>query len=258
MIDVHVRSHSQSASLAGAILLYGGDSHEEAAFATVHKVDGVNGRPTVMPGRLLLQSDLAAMMRGFSNARSALETVWLDARVLAKGPDRMIWWSPAGKRPMFFEASSHNNKTFSGGAVCPVPPMVWMAIQGEGLFVFACKADSRPALDTQLYQAPLFNIWGRGKVCWGNAKPPQVASANDPEAWEQALFGSRFTHPNFTEKGRLIKRGTPTSFWSRMVTGPAETFPLAQLVTVPLKVGDLLDRDIVAKLNAWPKPKGEF
>ena len=151
-----------------------------------------------------------------------------------------------------------SNDTFTGSAVCPVPGLVWMAMPGHGLYVYAIKGALRPDQQTQLYQAPFFNVWGRGRVCIGSAFLPTEEKKWSSEAWEQTFFGSRFTHPNFSEKNRLIQGASPTKFWKGMVGKPAEAFPEQKLVQMPLMVADLLDRMLLDTLAKLPKPKGEF
>ena len=256
MLNIGVTEAGQSATLNAAVLCYG--NREGTVYATVHPVEAVLGRPNIMPGRLLTESDMAALVKGVSSARAGVMTQWLDTSVLGKGPDRMIWWTPPGKRPMFFEQSTYNKKTFDGGAVCPVPGLVWMLLAPKTLYVYAVKGDARPEKETKIWQAPLFNIWGRGQVCFGNTQLPGEEDALNTKAWEQTVFGSRFTHPNFTEADRLIKGVNPVNFWKRMVASPLDAFPENRLVGLPLTVGDLLELNILDRLNKLPKPKGEF
>lgn len=257
MLSFNVDARQDTLRLSGAILTYGADPNA-SSIATVHTVREVEGRATLMPGRLITESDLVNLAEGVAGSTRALTTEWLEARMLARGTDRMIWWSGPGKRAMFFEKSSYNSTTWEGQGVCPLPGLVWMAKQNEGLFVFAFRGDGRPGQDTELYQAPLYNVWGRGKVCVGSAKLPTGSLFGDLDAWEKVIFGSRFTHPNFSEPNRLVHGVNPVKFWKSMVTSPPAEFPAKRLVKVPLKVGDLLERDVVDRLNAWPKPSGEF
>jgi PRTRC genetic system protein B len=265
MLEVHVSERGQAATLSGAILLYGGKNRqsghgEESSFATVHPVSEVNSRMEIMPGRLLTQKDLATLTKSLAKteATAVNATRWLDSRILATGPDRMIWWTPPHQRAMFFETSEAAKLEIAGSGACPVPGMVWMAMPGNGLFVFAVKGTVRPMQSEQLYQAPFFNVWSRGKVCTGSAELPSTENRWEVQAWENTFFGSRFTHPNFTEKDRLIKGAEPCLFWKKMLAKPAAVFPERRLVQFPMVVGDLLDPLVVDKLNKVPKAKGEF
>ncbi len=258
MLELTVAEAGESASLEGAILLYGAAKDRSITYCTVHDVKPVAGRPTIQAGRLMNQNDLMVLVDRVASARSALETSWLDAKVVAKGPDRLVWWTPECRRAMFFEKSTYNKSTFDGHAQCPLPAMVWMAIPKVGLYVYALSENHRPTPDSPLFQAPLFNIWGNGKVCLGSAVAPPADRAGDPHAWEETLFGSRFTHPNFTEANRLTKGINPVAFWRAMVAKPARKFPGDRLVRIPLVAGDLATTNVLDRLNKLPKPKGEF
>lgn len=263
MLEVSIGESGEAATLSGAILLYGGIPEGRHAlrgtkFATVHDVAVIDGRPEIMAGRLLTERDLATVAKGVAAATESIATHWIDPWVLAKGQDRLIWWTAPCTRPMFFEQSSYNKETFTGSAVCPVPGLVWVAMPGNGLYVYAVKGPHRPDQRTKLYQAPFFNVWGRGKVCVGNATLPSQEEKWETAAWERTFFGSRFTHPNFGEKDRLTKGVSPTKFWKEMVADPTEAFPEKRLVQIPLTVGDLLDRTLLDRLGKLPTPKGEF
>ncbi len=260
MLTSNVTTPKAKSILQGAILLYGSQRNGSSAnaFATVHDADIINDRPHLMPGRLITQSDLDTLYQGLAQANTDQSTVWLDERVLAKGPDRMVWWTPPGKRPLFFRKSGDHKGTFDGSASCPLPSLVWMVTSDRGLFVYASASKVRPTKETQLYQAPFFNVWGIGQVCVGTAVRPGEAQAWDPEAWENFFFRSHFTHANFSEANRLIKSKSPVKFWKDMVANPPEDFPTRVLVKVPLHAGELTDSTLLDRLNKWPKPKGEF
>lgn len=262
MLAVSVNEVGKSATLSAAILLYGdgviyGDGRDNG-FATVHKVATIATRPEIMPGRLLTQKDLAHLATGLGLRNSRLGTNWVDPSILAQGPDRIIWWSSPGTRSMFFKPSGFDKETFEGYANCPVPGLVWMAMPEHGLYVYGVKGHRRPDQGTRLYQAPFFNVWGRGKVCLGSAQRPVDEKRWDVQSWEQTLFGSNFTHPNFTEKDRLIKGMRPGAFWKSMVEKPLKKFPEHRLVEMPLDVKDLLDPLVLSRLSKLPVPKGEF
>jgi hypothetical protein len=63
MFNTHVSDSSQSATLTGAILLYGGDARtgQGGSFATVHRVETINQRPEIMPGRPMMEADLVTI-----------------------------------------------------------------------------------------------------------------------------------------------------------------------------------------------------
>lgn len=246
--------------IAGAILLY--KQQREAAygrpsnaFATMHTVSSHQQRPAIDAGRPMTEDDYATLLQQLA-PKSRPQVEWQDNSVLAKGLGRMIWWTPPMKRAMFFSASRYNAKTFKGQSMCPVPGMVWESA-GNSLYVYAFAGSAMPDRETPLFQAPLFNIWASGMVCHGNAAAPIDEKKGDTKEWEKFLFGSRFTHPNFTEKDRLIMGDDPVAFWKKMVAKPTKAFPDKKLVKVDFKVGDLLAPDFESRA-ATMKAEGEF
>lgn len=267
MLTTSVGSKSTKSTLTGAILLYANTerqsyntsfSSESTTFATVHSVASHAGRPEILPGRPITEKDLVAIHQGLSTENSSKSIVWLDQQILAKGPDRMVWWTPPMMRSMFFKSSSHVKSTFDGSAVCPTPTLVWLAIHGKGLYVYATSEPGRPTASTELFQAPFFNVWSQGLVCSGNAQQPSEENIWNPADWEKFFFGSNFTHPNFGEKDRLIKGQNPCNFWQAMVKKPLESFPVKKLVKVPLIANDLIDPLILDRLNKFSPARGEF
>ena len=250
MIGISIESHGNTAALAAAILIYGQRSGNgygsDVAFSTVHDVArGPTGRPMVAPGRLIAEADLAALYKGLSEAQGAQSGVqWLDSRILATGAGRMIWWSAPTQRPLFFKKSDAMTSTFTASAVCPVPGLVWM-LKNTSLYVFAVAGNERPGKETALFQAPFFNVWATGEVCVGSATPPSRAAQQDPAAWEGMFFGSNFTQPNINDRNRLVKAASPVAFWKKLVNAKqaVEKFPDKALVSLPLKVEDLLAVD---------------
>lgn len=229
-------------------------------FATVHKIDLIGGAPQVMPGRPITESDLQALARSLAEAdKAAVETRWVDPSVLAQGPDRLIWWTPPTKRALYFKKSSVDSTTFTGAGVCAIPGLVWVAFPNKALYVYAVKGCDRPTQETKLFQAPFFNVWGRGQICVGNAVLPQKEEQWLPKAWEKFFLESHFTHPNFSQKDRLVKRQNPVTFWKRMLKKPADVFPENVLVNIPLNVQDLMDPTFMDLLRSRiAKPTGEF
>lgn len=245
---------TQTVHATHAFVVYQSGGEEPAEYATVHPILSIDGRPQIMPGRLLNDSDLETLRVGLGKTDSGAR--WIDDQVLCTGPDRMIWYTPPGLRSMFFDSSSHVEPACTGQASLAVPGLVWMAWRGV-LHVYATKCAGRPAQDTVLYQAPLFNVWSRGKVCVGSATVPRDEQKWQPQAWEQMMFGSRFTHPNFTQKDRLLI-GDPASYWAAQLKKPARKFPINKLVPLPLTAGQLASPDLEKILDSIQKATGEF
>lgn len=257
MMNVAVDNSGGSYALAAAVLIYT-DSQRSHAFATKHYVDLDAGTPRIKPGSPLSVQDYSALIKALA-PREQPGMRWNDQRLLASGFGRMMWWEPPRKRAMFFETSAHNAATFTAMGTCPTPGLVFIAnFEPRALYVFAVKGNAAPEMNTPLYQAPFFNVWSRGQVCVGNADYPGEDQVNDLDAWMRMFFGSRFTHPNFTEPDRLTKGTDPVKFWKKHLASKAARFPERVFVDLPLTVGDLLGADAQAKLRAIPQARGEF
>lgn len=242
-------------NLSAAVLIYTNPVTRHA-FATKHEVANNPGRPIIRPGAPFTETDYKALVSALAPAVQP-QMRWRDQRLLAIGLGRMIWWTPPKKRPLFFKKSSHNSKTFDGRGLCPCPGFVFMSTE-RSLYVYAVKGDTAPGQGTALFQAPFFNVWSSGQVCVGNANVPHEDQREDLDAWERMLFGSHFTHPNFTQKDRLTVGIDPADFWKAQVAAPGSRFPEEVLFNVKLTVGDLLSVDVLNKLQQRPRAQGEF
>lgn len=256
-MNVDIDNHGDSYKLSAAVLVYT-NQHRHHAIATKHMVEVDNDSPRIRPGSPFSVADYKVLTRALAPHEQRM--VWQDPRLLASGQGRMLWWTPPQKRPLFFQKSKYNADTFDGKGVGPCPGLVWMAETGQqaALYVYAVSGKEKPSKATSLFQAPFFNVWSRGKVCVGNAALPQEDARSDPDAWERMFFGSRFTHPNFTEADRLTKGVKPTEFWRGQLARPSKAFPERVLVSLDLTVGDLCEIDFDNKLGEIPRAQGEF
>ena len=168
----------------------------------------------------------------------------------------MLWYTPACKKAMFFKEAI-SQKMVTGNGILPIPGLVWMVMQGE-LYLYAFKGVDRPTQQTKLYQAPFFNVWSQGKVCVGNAEMPTGDDVAVPEKWVRGFFGSLFTHPNFTEKDRLVKGICPLNFWKKMLAKPPVVFPANRLVELPVTVGDFLTVNVSETIARIGRASGQF
>lgn len=254
-MKLEVNNEGDSYKLTAAVLIYTNNIHRHA-FATKHVVEEHAGRPIIRPGAPFTEKDYTGLVKALAPAEQP-RMQWNDQRLLARGLGRMMWWSPPMKRSLFFKKSPANAATFDGRGVCPCPGLIFMAAE-QAMYVYAFKGAGAPTPETKLYQAPFFNVWSRGQVCVGNAVVPQEDRRDDPDAWERMFFGSHFTHPNFTQKDRLIVGANPPQFWAGQLKKPSKQFPERVLFDLDLTVIDLLQIDYAQRLRAIATAQGEF
>lgn len=225
-IDVSMGRRSV-VELSKAILLYRESSHQGDAFATVHKVTGVeDGAPALAPGQLLSVEGLREIHKALYRVQK-LEVTPLH--VLAVNPERLVWFEPARSRVMFFESQDPYLNGLSGKTF-PQPPLLFIA--GErSLRVFALGENERPTGSSPVYTAPYYNTTTSG-VCIGSMPLPAALSADDTDAYSDAFFHSAFTHGT---SERLLRGwgGSYGEVWAHAREKGA--FPTQHLV--PLEAG---------------------
>lgn len=102
------------------------------------------------------------------------------------GKVKLIWYTPAQE----YILSGINKKPIK----IKLPAFIYR-IEYDTFFIYASRSGSkRPDLKTQLYHAPLPNIYDDGKVCMGNVKKPKnhTEIADLIEAWQKAFWKSDF------------------------------------------------------------------
>ena len=91
------------------------------------------------------------------------------------------------------------------------------------------KGSERPTEETSLFRAPYFNVYADGGICTGNVQLAGGTTAERLRAWNDAFFGSFFTHPNV--QGKIVTyKGGIFKFWTDMLDGRPPEFPEHVLV----------------------------
>lgn len=219
-MKVHAGSTTQTDSLKHAILMYG-------SFATVHEVQqtGKGGQPVIRPGVLATTEGLMAALRTLL-PESQRGTGLLPETMLATGVDHMVWWVKPTTRQVWFSCKELGGER---SAIVPNPGLVMAVTEGKW-YVWAVKGNQRPTPETPLYLAPYFNVWSSGQICVGSTAVPKGKHKQSTTAWEDAFFGSFFSHPNVRAPEKLVKKGSEFKFWQDMLAGKYAKFPEGMLV----------------------------
>lgn len=232
--------NEETMSLQKAIMLYT-DGHG-GSFATVHEVSpDTNGVPSLQEGHPLTMEALNNLQTSVAKSAGGKRSFsgFLPENVLAVGSSSIVWWIPAAVRPLAFNCSDNLIGQATGQA--PTPPLVFSVASDGAWSVFALKENTRPTLDTKLWQAPYFNVWQSGKICQGTTRIPHGATTQQIEDWNKAFFGSNFSHPNVHAPAKLVKyKGGAYQFWKDMLEGSFKKFPLRVLVETEYTLDDLI------------------
>ena len=223
--------------LRRAVLIY--DGQQGSALATVHNIEEADGEPVIGAGQAM--TPRAAMDLARALLKRAAHGGFLPDTVLYMHGDAIVWWLPPAQRHIAFRVGNEHAGNFGGlerGETVPHPGLVFAA-SGHVWGVWAVKGTRRPTPATPLYQAPYFNVNGRGSICQGSVPRPEGTTVEKIEAWNDAFLNSYFTHPNIT--GNLVRyRGGAYAFWKDMLDGQFQKFPQRVLVDVKTTLGQLL------------------
>lgn len=230
-------------AIRSAILLHGkgrssGSGQGDVRFATIHPVES-NGdtRPQILAGRVLSSSELEQALSGL-NPKKRMS--FIPEALLASSGAGMVWWRRPAKARVWFNTRQGDALDGKTG-LTPQPGLVF-AVAGGSWMVWAVKGCDRPTQDTELFQAPYFNVYETGSICVGNASIPKGVSPDTIPGYESAFFDSRFTHANVWTKNKLVKwRGGPTALWASLLGGRQRTFPERALVATGKTVGQVIE-----------------
>jgi PRTRC genetic system protein B len=207
--------------LQKAVLLYGQNPHT-CSFATVHDVRFQDNEETPSLGEAqLLRADfLRELVKGLS---SNCPTEILPEHVLVRNELVTAWWRPAQQRTMFFHPDTPLAPV--DGKKFPIPPLVFRVVSGC-LAVRALVESARPQADTPLSIAPFWNVFEDGRVCHGSMRAPDDTSLNALDLWENAFFGSNFTHT--IRDSICLHPGGSEALWKDLA-GNSGLFPVIDL-----------------------------
>jgi PRTRC genetic system protein B len=223
-MQVHISiGENHRFELREALLVYG---DRQRSFVTRHAVTLHEGAvPTLDPAQPLTVGFLESLVRSLSGGSTAEV---LSENVLAKGERLVAWWTPAGRRQMFY-LNAERKATHLNGRTFPQPPLVWRVHNGD-LKIRALADNKRPSVSTTLAVAPFWNLSDDGRVCTGSMRRPDSATAAAIPEWERGFYESAFTHANV---GRLTRHpGGFEALWSELAD-KHKPFPAAALIKLP-------------------------
>ena len=215
--------------LETAALVY---SNKQDTYITLHPVAHKDGRAIIGAGAPATKARLAGVVAAISGQIGMRG--WVDPRILYLASQTLVWWRPAAMATMHF--TKHQKHPARSG-VCTQPPLVFAVTAGEW-FVWALDTLDRPTPNTPLAHAPYFNVWSDGGICTGNVKMPREIGPETIAHFEDAFFGSRFTHPNHEP----ITRSDPFAVWAKQLDQRTMPFPWAELIPTSDTLGETVER----------------
>ena len=119
------------------------------------------------------------------------------------------------------------------------PALLWV-VAGPHLHIFALKENTRPTQDTFLFQAPVYNVDSGGGVCFGSM---HILKDANPSQWEEAFYGSAFSHPGQHGLELTSNHGGHVEVWQGLLADQTLEFPVEFLKPMPgLTVAGLISK----------------
>jgi len=242
MINIKTQQSTDTiVPLAAAILLYG--EKDKTVYASHHPVTITDTGAEIGPGTSLSASYLMTAARDLIPVK--ITDCFIEESVIAFRDGLIGWWRrPQVTRVWFNSVKLNETRNLAGkqkayAVEIPLPGLVFFVCAGR-FYVFAVKGSQRPTRSTDLYFAPLMNVWDTGQICTGNVKLPAERTSASTKGWEKAFLGSRFTHFNGTntvnyEGGRL-------ALTRDLVEGKFNAFPEKVLTACKLKLGAAVEQ----------------
>jgi PRTRC genetic system protein B len=176
------------------------------------------------------------------NSSVSLKNDWLKSKGLL--PDKLLYVNPGLQGfAVWHTPEQQVDLLFKDALDIPcgkasVPPLVWKADK-KNLYLYAIKTRSKPSLNTPLFFAPFFNVYGDSRVCMGTVDTGMdgINSLEDfIGAWERSYWGSYFSHM-ISEVSPI--QGNIVQVWQEQLkTG--QKFPLDKLKKDGKTINDIL------------------
>lgn len=182
-------------------------------FLTFHEIDNENQ----LKSGVFIGASEALKHLNQLNTDSKPVDGWVDPSVLYSTDNKLVWYSKAQTRDLWFKVSEHMKLTVKSPALVFV-----LNRKSRSLNVFCVKTKSRPTLDAKVYNAPFMNVDQLGGLCLGSAQLPDDLFGDSLELRSQCeatLFESNFTHVNnpntFKSKGE-VSNVSHISIWQKL------------------------------------------
>lgn len=174
---------------------------KSTTFVTVHDIKRGRKGPVLGAGRLMSESDKAAICDLLLGNEETAD-VWWPSNLLMMNAQKLVWYVVGRKRPMYF---INGEKSFQLNLVWP--SLIFCYSHARGLRIVAYAGRGRPTSTQRCYHAPLWNIGADTKLCVGSNLTTNVIAPESMPVWEDAIYESNFSHANHDKLLRPAKGG---------------------------------------------------
>jgi PRTRC genetic system protein B len=214
-----------------AIVIYsvGGKFGASNRTAMVHRVE----EGELGPGAPL---DMQALHESVLTSQGMDRVTYVPRNIVALSQSKMVWWTPAARRPIYFTEKVKGAKDISGKDVWH-PPLLFVA-GPRRVRCFALASNRRPDPQSKLYMAPYLNVFDDGGICQGQIVWPKIAVPSLATEFEKEFFASVGTHQS-SNMNLTTLRGGHIQFWKAMRR--RKCVPRRWLIPTQYKLKNLLN-----------------
>ncbi|AGG89047.1 MULTISPECIES: PRTRC system protein B [Pseudomonadota] len=169
-------------------------------------------RASLDAGRLLTEAEAAEIGSALllADGRASQRGEFIPATLLRETPTSLTWFRPPQRSTQYWRTKDGRT------TINAVLPGLVFHVESRVLFVAAYAGGERPHRGTELFHAPLGNVYADGRICTGNATLPETVDHASMAAWERVLLGTNYAHINHTH---TLRDGATTeqlvAFWTR-------------------------------------------
>lgn len=122
----------------------------------------------------------------------------------------------------------------------PLPGLIFIAAANQSFRCFAFKGNQRPTPETELFYAPLGNVYQGGTFCTGSGNVPRDVRRENIPAWESFVLESDNTHSGTVEPVAGCRSFEALKeFYRALSEKGSKRFPASKLVSAGSYSGPL-------------------
>lgn len=202
-------------------------------------LEGCNVGYTLGAGRAFSSYDKTELAALLLNENASAE--FLPENYLFCSRNVLAWYRRPGVHEIPFQGERIR---------APLPGLIFIAAANQAFRCFAFKGTQRPTPDTELFYAPLGNVYEGGSFCTGSGDVPRDVRSENIPAWENFVLESINTHSGSVQPvaGCASFEGLK-DFYRALHAKGAKRFPASKLVSTgsyrgPLTLAQAIKRGV--------------
>jgi len=240
--DSHLEQMHAPSRLEASFALLFHTSDRKLSALTFHRIQQQRqGAVSIQPGRIMTPADEKRILDLLTRPEHAQTLSILPESALHTGEDHALWWIPGSVRPMFLNTLDHGRRQVEAHW-----PNLVMLATNRRLFLAAIADNTRPGQGTQLYHAPLGNVYASSELCLGDCRPPVNSGVDSISDWNAIMFDSAFSHSN--HPAAMAGGSDVMAFWQKKRKKPTPV-PLKSMTPMRLTLAEWFQKIMTGQVQ---------